>query len=90
MEGMWIAHNGTKKYFSFLKTKQGVIVGFLRAGLIILMATISQYTINPEDVALIGLVLLLAEVDYFWTKKFNEDHLPDVTEPATTEQDEQA
>ena len=100
LEGMWICHNGTKKYFSFLKTKQGVFVGFLRAGLIILMATISQYTINPEDVALIGLVLLLAEVlvnvcaDYFWTKNFeltgDEDHWPNVTEPATTEQNEQA
>jgi hypothetical protein len=63
------------------------------------MATISQYTINPEGVALIGLVLLLAEVlvnvcaDYFWTKfqlPHNEDHWPNVTEPATTEQDEQA
>ena len=91
LEGMWMCHSG-KKYFSFLKHKQGIFVGFLRLSLVILMATISQYTIEPERVALIGLALLGAEVatnvwaDYCWSKEFdlpdNEDHWPNVTEPA--------
>jgi hypothetical protein len=57
------------------------------------MGTISQYTIVPEQVALIGLALICADMaviivsDYFWSKRFeipdDNSNWPNVTEPAS-------
>jgi len=94
LEGMWITHNGTTKYFAYLKTRHGFCLGMLRLLLIVLMGSISSYTIEPERVTLVGLGLICAEIatgafmSYFWSKQFEDedehthgDHWPNVTEP---------
>lgn len=93
LEAMWVAHSGTKKYFAFLWSKQGLFCGILRGSIVILMGTISLYAIEPEEVALIGLALICADMatiivsDYFWSKRFeipdDEGHWPNVTGPAS-------
>lgn len=94
LEGMWITHNGTTKYLAYLKTRHGFCLGMLRLLLIVLMGSISSYTIEPERVTLVGLGLICAEIatgafmSYFWSKQFEDkdehghgDHWPNVTEP---------
>jgi hypothetical protein len=93
LEAMWVAHSGRGKYLAFVRSKQGLFCGILRASIVILMGTISQYTIVPEQVALIGLALICADMaviivsDYFWSKRFeipdDNSHWPNVTEPAS-------
>ena len=92
LESAWITHHGKDKYWSYRMTKPGLCVGLLRIVWLILMGTISLYTTQPENVTLIGLALICAEIatsvitDYFWSKQFGDvnvedGHWPNVTEP---------
>jgi hypothetical protein len=68
-DAMILAHKGLKDNMGRCRCKQtghtkiiGIVLVLLRGGLIVFVATLSQYETNPEHLALIGLASICAEL----------------------------
>lgn len=74
MELSEVCHVGTKDYLGYAKCKSGRFIVLFRACLVVFVATISQYTTDPDEAVLIGLAALICEVgvcvlgDFTWKK----------------------
>ena len=78
LELMSISHEGPKAWFTFTKSRAGILIFVLRGGLIVFIATLSLWVTDGYKLSLIGMCILVLEViicfiwDYYFTLQ-NDD-----------------